>query len=146
MDGCDFISEHVMSALASIRSGDILIIKEIGDPHQYSPLAEMLGLLKISAETPRTETIILLHRTSTASHFDVAHDRPARAPPLRKSRNQPHPKCLLPQAHRLINEDKNTRRARPAPAPRNPLGTRTLMRTTQNTILVPLAQRHMDPH
>ena len=35
IDGCDFISEGVMSALASIRNGDILIIKEIGDPHQY---------------------------------------------------------------------------------------------------------------
>ena len=53
MDGCDFISEHVVSALASIRNGDILIIKEIGDPRQYSPLAEMLVLLKTPAETPK---------------------------------------------------------------------------------------------
>ena len=97
MDGCDFISEHVMSALASIRNGDILIIKEIGDPHQYSPLVEMLVLLKIPAETPRTETIILLHRTSTASHFDVAHDRPARAPPS-KSTQQTRPQMSSPPA------------------------------------------------
>ena len=122
MDGCDFISEHVMSALASIRNGDILIVKEIGDPCRYSPIAEMLVLLKIPAEMPKTETIILLHRTSTASHFDVAHDRPAHTPPAIIARPTQTVTLSPPQPHPVINEDKNTHRARPALALQNPLG------------------------
>ena len=90
MDGCDFISEHVMSALASARNGDIVVIKEIGEPHRYSPIAEMLTFLKVPTETPKAETIILLHRTSTASHFDVAYERPANASPT-KITQQPTP-------------------------------------------------------
>jgi hypothetical protein len=78
MDGCDFFNEHILIAIASIRNGDILIIEESVNSNRYAPLHEMLEHLAQPAETPKTETIILLHRTSAAQHGAVAHGHAGR--------------------------------------------------------------------